>query len=149
LYRFCSFSTATTRLSTAYTWSRENFTTALSGIAADSTNRHSETRLTAFSLISNTSFTMSWTGSLSRPRTGQGLQHQEFRTNESYHASFARYHLINDDTPARISLVGSYPSNSAAFVMSACVCSASLACRSSNSIARLGSIASRTSSAKG
>jgi len=62
-----AFCTATTRMSTEHARLHENFRTALSGTTADSTNRHPETRLTAFSPTSNTLLTMSSTDSSSRP----------------------------------------------------------------------------------
>jgi len=65
---FAAFCTATTRTSTVLVQSHENYNTALSGTTADSTNRHPETLLTGFSLISNMSLTMSSTDSSSRPR---------------------------------------------------------------------------------
>jgi len=64
---FAAFCTATTRTSTALVQSHENSNTALSGTTVDSTNRHLETPLTDFLLISNTSLIMSSTDSSSRP----------------------------------------------------------------------------------
>ena len=64
---FAAFYTATTGMSTALVRSHENSSIALSGTTADSTNRRPETPLIGFSLISNTSLTMSSTDSSSRP----------------------------------------------------------------------------------
>jgi len=64
---FAAFYTATMRTSTALGQLHENSSTALSGTIVDSTNRHLETLLIAFSPISNTLSTISLTDSLSRP----------------------------------------------------------------------------------
>lgn len=43
------------------------------------------------------------------------------RTSGSYHSLFSRYQSMNSETPSEIVYEGSYPINSAAFDVSACV----------------------------